>query len=188
MDINSLVKDSIPSKKTQSSSEIQFESIGIKMRQIVLEQDPNIVNDVPSDVKNVSPGSKWKDKKILAGGAGALALGGGGIYAVMKRNQLAEKGAAKAIGGAQMINPNLKQIKMPGDSPTTSQVADISKSTLAGKSGDAAQSMGQAAGQWGQTLKSGMGGAADFASRNPHLALAATALGGVAALKKLRRR
>lgn len=191
MDINDLVKDSIPSKEN-TSSEIAFESLDVKIRNIVLEVHPSaLTRETPSNADNqdTSPASKWKNKKALAlGGAGVLGVGGAGIYAALKRKENVQRAAANQIKTAQAVDPNLKQIKIAGNSSTSNQVADISKANLSGKTGDAAQNIGQAAGQWGQTIKSGMGGVADFASRNPHLALAASALGGVAALKKLRRR
>ncbi len=186
MDINKIIRDSIPSNNSNLSS-IKFESIDSTMRNIVFEEEP-------ANPSEETPASKWKSKKI------ALGLGGGGVAALgtglitkhfRDKREIASNNAniAKRIVNA----PQLHQIKPTIPTPTqvklpSSNVADISKNTLSGKSGDAAEAMGKTVGQGGQLLKTALGGVADFAARNPIVALAGGGIAGLAALKKLRRR
>ena len=189
-DINKLIIDSIPSNNKSISSNVNFESLISKMNLIVTHEAETNTEKTPF-MKQKAFGMS---APVAAGAAGAASVGTAGymgMKALAARTKNIEdakaKEIAKAVTNAKKVQLNQMAAKGQYDLPNQ-HVADVSKNTLAGKSGEMTSSMGKAAGQWGQTLKSGMGGVADFAQRNPHLALAATALGGVAALKKLRRK
>lgn len=170
MDINQLVLQNIPSKENLSS-------------------DLTLESDLTSAIRKAGGElgkSAASNKKGLAIAGGTLAGGAGVAYGANKvRQYFADKEARTADNLSDLAKQSQGPVSLKVD---PNHVATVTKNTLAGKTGDMTTNMGKAAGQWGQSLKSGLGGVADFAANNPHLALAGSALGGLAAIKKLRRR
>lgn len=168
MDINALVRLTIPSISDLSSD--------------------NIVESELTDAIKKSTIANKKGLTIAGGtiaGGAVIGAAAGGVKKYMDYQDNHRARAAEQL--KSLVKPSSASV--PASVPAgPSHVANITQNTVAGKSGDMVNRMGQAAGQWGQSIKSGVGGVADFAANNPHLALAATALGGVAALKRLRRR